>query len=256
VLPLRGTPNEYNCYGTITSEKSRTSTQEATQLIQRALSDPEPFAWAGEHYQFPVVAVWPRTVQQPFPPMYYSGNNLESAKYAGAHRLGMCTSFLPPPVVAETVAAYLTEAARMGWQPTLDQVVHRNHIVVAETAAEAAAMEANFMPAHRRKVMANNMKANRGATEAVVMAEWAARFEGGKLLFAGTPDMIVEQIEAFHAQTGVGLLDLIFGSGLLAPAAVRRSIELFGQEVLPRIRHIGQTSSAPQPVAVGQGAEA
>jgi alkanesulfonate monooxygenase SsuD/methylene tetrahydromethanopterin reductase-like flavin-dependent oxidoreductase (luciferase family) len=256
VLPLRGTPNEYNCYGTISSEKSRAITQEATQLIQKALSDPQQFAWAGEHFQFPIVAIWPRTVQQPFPPMYYSGNNLESARYAGAQHLGMCTSFLPPPVVAETVAAYRAEAGAAGWQPTLDQIVHRNHIVVAETAADAAALEANFMPAHRRKVMANNMKANRGATEAVVMEEWAARFEGGKLLFAGTPDMIVEQIEAFHAHTGVGVLDLIFGSGLLAPAAVRRSIELFGQEVLPRIRPMGQSLSTPQPVAVGQGAGA
>ena len=256
VLPLRGTPNEYNCYGTISSEMSRAITQEATQLIQKALSDPQPFAWEGEHFQFPIVAIWPRSIQQPFPPMYYSGNNLESARYAGVQRLGMCTSFLPPPVVAETVAAFLAEAAAAGWQPTLDQIVHRNHIVVAETAAEAATLEAHFMPAHRRKVMANNMKANRGATEAVVMAEWAARFEGGKLLFAGTPDMIVDQIEAFHAQTGVGVLDLIFGSGLLAPGAVRRSIELFGQEVLPRIRQIGQAPAAPQPEAVGQRAGA
>ena len=68
--------------------------------------------------------------------------------------------------------------------------------------------------------------------------------------------MIVDQIEAFHAQTGVGVLDLIFGSGLLAPGAVRRSIELFGQEVLPRIRQIGQAPAAPQPEAVGQRAGA
>jgi alkanesulfonate monooxygenase SsuD/methylene tetrahydromethanopterin reductase-like flavin-dependent oxidoreductase (luciferase family) len=251
VLPLRGTPNEYNCYGAITPEKSRAITQEATLLIQKTLSDPQPFAWDGEHYQFPVVAVWPRTVQQPFPPMYYSGNNLESARFAGAQRLGMCTSFLPPPVVAETVAAYLAEAAATGWEPTLDQIVHRNHIVVAETATEAAAIEANFLAVHRRKTLADNMKANRGATDAAALAEWAARLERGELLFAGTPDMIVERIEAFHAETGVGVLDLIFGSGLTAPAAVRRGIELFGQEVLPRIRHIGQSTSALEPVAVG-----
>src|SRR5260370_4927935 len=161
--------------------------QEVTRLLEEPVSDPQPFAWEGEHFQFPIVAIWPRSVQQPFPPMYYSGNNLESARYAGAQHLGMCTSFLPPPVVAETVAAYLAETAVAGWQPMLDQIVHRNHIVVAETAADAATLEANFMPAHRRKVMSNNMKANRGATAAVVMAEGAPRVEGGKLLFAGTP---------------------------------------------------------------------
>jgi alkanesulfonate monooxygenase SsuD/methylene tetrahydromethanopterin reductase-like flavin-dependent oxidoreductase (luciferase family) len=244
VLPLRGTPNEYNCYGAITPEKSRAITQEATLLIQKTLSDPQPFAWNGEHFQFPIVAIWPRTVQRPFPPMYYSGNNLESARFAGAQRLGMCTSFLPPPVVAETVAAYRAEAAASGWEPTLDQIVHRNHIVVAETAAEAAALEANFLPVHRRKILADNMKANRGATDATALAEWAARLERGQLQFAGTPDMIVERIDAFHAETGVGVLDLIFAAGLSAPSAVRRSIELFGQEVLPRIRHIGALTPA------------
>ena len=45
--------------------------------------------------------------------------------------------------------------------------------------------------------------------------------------------------------------------GLLPPGAhASGRIELFGQEVLPRIRPIGQSPSAPQPVAVGQGAEA
>jgi alkanesulfonate monooxygenase SsuD/methylene tetrahydromethanopterin reductase-like flavin-dependent oxidoreductase (luciferase family) len=252
VLPLRGTPNEYNCYSAMTPEKSRAMTQEATLLIQKALSNAEPFAWAGEHFQFPLIAIWPRTIQQPYPPMYYSGNNLESARFAGAQRLGMCTSFLPPPVVAETVAAYRAEAAASGWAPTLDQVVHRNYIVVAETAAQAAAIEANFLPVHRRKILADNMKANRGATDAAALAEWAAQLERGQLLLAGTPDVIVERIEAFHQETGVGVLDLIFAGGLSAPSVVRRSIELFGQEVLPRIRHIG--SPVPARTAVGQAA--
>src|SRR5216683_1080258 len=218
VLVLRGTPNEYNCYGAMTPEKSRAMTQEATLLIQKALSDPQPFAWDGEHFQFPMVAIWPRSVQQPFPPMYYSGNNLESARFAGAQRLGMCTSFLPPPVVAETVAAYRAEAATTGWEPTLDQIVHRNHIVVAETAAQAAELEANFLPALLKKNIAANMKANRGVTDAAALAEWAARLERGQLMFAGTPDVIVERIRAFHAETGVGVMDFIFSSGLTAPA--------------------------------------
>jgi alkanesulfonate monooxygenase SsuD/methylene tetrahydromethanopterin reductase-like flavin-dependent oxidoreductase (luciferase family) len=247
VLPLRGTPNEYNSFGQIEAARSRAMTQESTLLIQKALCEPRPFAWDGEFFQFPTIAVWPRAVQQPFPPMFYSGNSMDSARFAGAQQLGMCTSFLPPPVVAQTVATYKEEAASSGagWRPAPDQIVHRNHIVVAETASEAAELEANFLPTPNRKSISANMRANRVASGMdALMNEWATRLEQGKLLFAGTPDVIVERIEAFHDVTGVGVLDFIFSAGLTPPEAVKRSIELFGREVLPRVRHIGAPTPA------------
>ena len=42
----------------------------------------------------------------------------------------------------------------------------------------------------------------------------------------------------FQASTGVGVLDLIFSGGITPRDAVRRSIDLFGREVLPRIREL------------------
>src|SRR5437868_6707516 len=79
VLPLRGTPNEFNVYVPVEAARTQSMTQEATRLIRKALSEPEPFAWDGDYYHFPRVAVWPRTLQRPYPPMYFSGNSLNSA---------------------------------------------------------------------------------------------------------------------------------------------------------------------------------
>jgi alkanesulfonate monooxygenase SsuD/methylene tetrahydromethanopterin reductase-like flavin-dependent oxidoreductase (luciferase family) len=255
VLPLRGTPNEYNVYGTVTTEKSRAMTHEAILLIRKALTETTPFSWEGEHFQFPRIAIWPRPVQQPTPPMFSSGNNLDSATFAGANRLGMCTSFLPPPAVALTTEAYNEQAASAGWQPTADQIVHRNHIVVAESAAEAAELERNFLPTLLRNNIARNIGANRVGTGIdALMAAWAERLQAGHLAFAGTPDMLVEQIREFAEQTGVGVLDFIFTGGQTPPAAVRRSLELFGREVLPRIRAFGKAApptSARTAAAVG-----
>ena len=56
------------------------------------------------------------------------------------------------------------------------------------------------------------------------------------MLFAGGPDRVVERIRKFQASTGVGVIDLIFSGGQIPPEDVRRSIELFGKDVLPRIR--------------------
>jgi len=49
-------------------------------------------------------------------------------------------------------------------QPTPEQIVRRNHIVVAETAAEAAELERNFVPELLRNNIARNISANRIGT--------------------------------------------------------------------------------------------
>ena len=65
------------------------------------------------------------------------------------------------------------------------------------------------------------------------------------MLFAGSPDTVVEQIRAFQETTGAGVLDLVFSSGQNRPEDIQRSIELFGREVLPRVR--GFAASGPTP---------
>lgn len=67
----------------------------------------------------------------------------------------------------------------------------------------------------------------------------AAPFGMGRMLFAGRPDTVVERILSFEASTWVGVINLVFSSGQTCPSDVRRSIELFGREVLPRIREGG-----------------
>jgi alkanesulfonate monooxygenase SsuD/methylene tetrahydromethanopterin reductase-like flavin-dependent oxidoreductase (luciferase family) len=55
------------------------------------------------------------------------------------------------------------------------------------------------------------------------------------MLFAGSPDTVVERLQVFHSITGVGVVDLVFSSAQIDAKDERRSIELFGREVLPRI---------------------
>jgi alkanesulfonate monooxygenase SsuD/methylene tetrahydromethanopterin reductase-like flavin-dependent oxidoreductase (luciferase family) len=66
-LFLRGTPNEFLAYG-VNPQETRARTQEASELVVRALTEPEPFGWEGRYFRFRTVAVWPRVIQQPHPP--------------------------------------------------------------------------------------------------------------------------------------------------------------------------------------------
>jgi alkanesulfonate monooxygenase SsuD/methylene tetrahydromethanopterin reductase-like flavin-dependent oxidoreductase (luciferase family) len=240
VLPLRGTINEFSCYAPIEPAKTKCMTQEATRLIQKALSEPEPFSWEGEFFQFPRVSIWPQPVQRPFPPMYFSGNSFDSAMFAAANRLGVCFSFHSPETVATTLKAYREAAANAGWTPTPEHMVYRGFIVVADTQAEAARLEASFVPPKMVASIEANKRYQLSTNGAAKPDQGPVGFGLGRLLFAGTPDMIVERIRAFHEATGVGVLDFIFTAGNTPREAIRRGIDLFGQEVLPRIHEIGR----------------
>jgi alkanesulfonate monooxygenase SsuD/methylene tetrahydromethanopterin reductase-like flavin-dependent oxidoreductase (luciferase family) len=47
--------------------------REAHDLIVRAWSAREPFAWNGKFWKFPVVNLWPRPIQQPKPVVWVPG---------------------------------------------------------------------------------------------------------------------------------------------------------------------------------------
>src|SRR5581483_9430714 len=85
VALLRGVPNEFVAYG-IPEEETRPRVQEGVELILKAWTEPEPFAWNGRFHQLDHVAVWPRPLQQPHPPVLLSANSPESAQFAARMR--------------------------------------------------------------------------------------------------------------------------------------------------------------------------
>jgi len=252
VFLLRGTPNEFTTYH-INPDETRARTEEAVALIVRALTEPRPFGWEGRYFRFPTVAIWPGPTQRPHPPIFSSGNSLESAAFAARQRHGLAISFRPPAGVAEAVSHYKAECERQGWQPSPDQILYRGFIAVAESDAEAEALRARFAASRGGARPAGGNGAARPANG--VFADANAKHEDGagrggegfglgSLQFWGSPDALVEQIRAFHEQTGVGVLDLIFTGG---PPVVEKALRLFAREVLPRIREIGVDAADTAP---------
>jgi alkanesulfonate monooxygenase SsuD/methylene tetrahydromethanopterin reductase-like flavin-dependent oxidoreductase (luciferase family) len=245
VLLLRGTPSEFRAYEPIDPALTQEKTQAATRLVRKALTDTAPFAWQDEFFNYPNIAIWPRPLQQPLPPMYFSGNSLNSAEFAARERLGLCISFHRPEAVAGIVAHYRAEARRAGWEPTPDQIVYRGFGLVADTDARAAELEAIFLPPHQRFLLDGPVPGPQGNGGAKIadldkskLAD-AMPFGMGRMLFAGSPQTVVERLKVFQSLTGVGVVDLVFSSAQITVEDEQRSIELFGREVLPRIHSFG-----------------
>jgi alkanesulfonate monooxygenase SsuD/methylene tetrahydromethanopterin reductase-like flavin-dependent oxidoreductase (luciferase family) len=240
VLFLRGTANEFFTYDTDPA-KSRAMIEEGIDLILKAWTEPHPFSWAGEHYKFNTVSVWPRPHQEPHPPVFASGLSSESMAYAAKRRLGIAMSFAPPEAVAALVAQYRAACAKEGWEPTPAQVIYRGHAHVAESddAAESS-MKAHFdLQSKESARMEAEMQASaaKDARPEHVRAAWQP---GGKApplairpYFVGSPNTVLSQIEALR-RCGVGVLDTNFNVG--ASAQRLEAMRLFGERVLPEIR--------------------
>ena len=244
---LRGTPNEDQVYG-VNPAEGRGRMLEGMDLILKALTEPQLFSWEGRYYNFRTVAVWPRPVQQPHPPVLVATRNDETVQCAAENRLGLGVSFLPVEQMAKITDKYLDWCAGSGWRPEPDQILYRGSIYLAETDKQAEDWFTNVRGAKPapaiplRPTVAQAIQAARSGEEFNLRNISAGSAQGDVagaaigLSFIGGPDTVVNQIKAFHDQCGAGVVDLFFQQPSVGHGGVMKEIELFGREVLPSIR--------------------
>ena len=237
LLFLRGTPYELRAFS-INLDEARAMTQEATLLITKALTDPQPFSWQGKYYNYHNISVWPGLMQRSHLPLFSSGNSFESATFAASQRHGLALSFTPLSYVAQIISHYRAEAAAHGWEPREDQIVYRGNLIATDTDEEAQQLATQLAAqGHLRRSPSgpgSPATSHEGVGPAVNLLSTAQ--------FCGSPRTLVEQMRALHA-LGVGVVDLIIPANLLSQKQVLSALELMGKEVLPRIHEFGGTGS-------------
>jgi alkanesulfonate monooxygenase SsuD/methylene tetrahydromethanopterin reductase-like flavin-dependent oxidoreductase (luciferase family) len=249
-LFIRGTPNEHLTYAVDASrpERTREVTQEGVRLILKAWTEPEPFSWRGEYFQFEHVAVWPRGLQEPHPPVFYSGNSFESIEFAATHRLNIAIGFSPAPVVAEHIQYYKARAREAGWEPADENVLYRARVLVAEDDEQALSI-VNRSSTSPRPATTTTEPAGNGSTSRAPQAppNLAAGQGGGNpgvggFQFYGHPRTIVEQVRRFH-EIGVGILDIAFAPDAYGRGGTLKAMEAFAS-VLPAIQGMTRQGAA------------
>ncbi len=201
VLFLRGVPNEMRTYDGGEPADPRGATQEGIDLILKAWTAPEPFAWEGEHHRYGLVSIWPQPFQRPHPPVFGSGNSEESVVFAAQRRLGLAISFAPVEQVARAVSLYRAEAEKAGWSPGPDQVLYRAVAEISESDAAAPSPQGGegiFRP-----------------------------------FFFGGPKRVIGQVESLRA-AGVGVVDMAFAG--IDHARALAAVDILGEAILPTLR--------------------
>jgi alkanesulfonate monooxygenase SsuD/methylene tetrahydromethanopterin reductase-like flavin-dependent oxidoreductase (luciferase family) len=134
---VRGIGAEYHSSG-VNPAFSQARFAEAHDLIVRAWTEPGPFAYAGKHYQFRYVNVWPRPYQSPHPPIWIPSQGSSSTiRWAARMRYTYCQTLSPIAAVARFFQLYRDEADKAGYEASADQLAWSNTIYVGETDKKA-----------------------------------------------------------------------------------------------------------------------
>jgi alkanesulfonate monooxygenase SsuD/methylene tetrahydromethanopterin reductase-like flavin-dependent oxidoreductase (luciferase family) len=133
----RGIPREYNVYKVPLAE-SRARFEEAWEIIYRAWTE-EVFSYEGRFWSYRDVAIWPRPVQQPHPPVWVpvSGSK-ETIEWAGRYNIPITPGLVPTRGLREDIIRYYARClAQHGHALTPDHLVIQASAYVAESRAQA-----------------------------------------------------------------------------------------------------------------------
>ena len=243
-------PAEFRGYR-VPQEESRERFDEAVEIMQRAWTE-ERFSYDGRFFKVPEVSVIPKPVQRPHPPLYRVCVSKDGIENTALRGWPMLNSVLFGPV-GQLVAnrdIYVETLKKSGRSlAEIASLLSRwgvsRQIYVADTDAKALAeakdAELWYQESFRRFVVPDRIEDAHPSLQPGfrAMAERLSKvtWEGlvAETLAFGSPDTVARHIDEMR-ELGVGQVMCWMNFGGLSQDKVRRSMELFAREVMPRFK--------------------
>ena len=247
-------------YGVVPIEQ-RGRWREAIDLMIKAWTAEEFFAWNGKYFQLPKVNLWPRPVQKPHPPILVPGA-ASSSTWDYCHERDLPYAYLTYFGMrsAENVLdRFWDRAAHHGRDANPYRAASIQLVGVAETdqqAEEEYGKHAEYFY-HKTLHLPPEYIAPPGYTDykSLVnlftsgMLEYtdyskdlkplkAKDFMEKGFVVIGSPATVREQLEDMTKRLNLGHLMPILQFGSMPHEQAMKNIELFGREVLPHLQNI------------------
>jgi len=255
---VRGIPPEYIWYG-VNPAESRGRFEEAYELIMTAWTQ-AVWSYEGKFFQLKDCAIWPRPLQQPYPPIWIAARSAESIEWCVKRHLPTAQVYQTTAQIEDTFNYYRKVARDEGWEATPNDFILCRHIYIDETEKKAQeiaepAMRYFFTVFNR----GFNEAINKGAVDQRLVAalttersfnyfregnrerrdfsklDWNGLISTGYLI-AGNPDTVARQILDQMKQIGAGHFMGMFHIGNLHHDKVISSLNLFKKEIVPRLQ--------------------
>jgi alkanesulfonate monooxygenase SsuD/methylene tetrahydromethanopterin reductase-like flavin-dependent oxidoreductase (luciferase family) len=208
--------------------EARSRFSEALEVIERAWTG-VPFTYSGRHFSVPQVAVAPRPVQRPGPPIHLVGISEETLALGAERGLPLLLAAAQSEAeVARTVEGYRRRLEAAGHDPGAVAMPLNRFVYVAETTeaarAEMAPAIADFLD-RPQSVIRDFLGAR--------SAEIGERMLLDEVFICGDADHCAERIERLGDALGVGDVLLTFNYFTLPHERCLESMQRFAEQALP-----------------------
>ena len=258
----RGIPREYQVHNVPLAD-SRARFEEAYDIITRAWTE-EVFSYEGRFWSYKDVAMWPRTVQQPGPPIWVPViGSKESIEFAAKHNLPITPGLGRHSGLRDDIIRfYAKNLAASGHRITPDHLSLGITAYVADSKAQAVKeygphilyfnrtlfSHGNFTETEKQRetgyasaastdyVRPENQRAAANLREDFRHMTMADLERQAETMPMGTADEVAERIIAAADSAGANQVQLALNRGALPHDLFMAQIERFAREVLPRLQ--------------------
>jgi alkanesulfonate monooxygenase SsuD/methylene tetrahydromethanopterin reductase-like flavin-dependent oxidoreductase (luciferase family) len=247
-----GTPTELQGFG-IDPALSKDMWDEAVRIIPRMWRD-EPFSYEGRFFSIPPRNIVPKPVQRPHPPMWVAASSPDTFLQAGERGLGLlCFIIGSPDRLTKRVQSYrdaIRHAEPVG-EFVNEQVAGFTVTLCLDDDAEAraiggpaalwyTAMLGTIVGDWRGQCVPGYEYYSAMSQEATEHAEMdlGSLLENGTYCIGG-PEACIRTIRMYEA-AGVDQILCFMQAGRIPHDKIMRSIELFGEKVIPAVRAGGK----------------
>lgn len=246
---VRGVPQEFLALS-VPLEDARARLQEAWDLIVKAWTEREPFEWRGRYFNYDRVLIWPRPIQQPYPPIVFPADSEDGLAIAASRRVPTGTAYRSLARTRATVERFRALAAQHGWTPTPEDCLFIRNVYVAETnqrARQEVEPHLNYffgrlLSYHRGSMKIMGQSPPPRPTE-VRSAEDLPFYEFDfelcqkeGITIIGDPDYVIREIKAQARELGAGVFMTLLHFGSMPHEMACKNIRLFAEKVLPELR--------------------
>lgn len=222
-------PIETRYYG-VDPDNSSKMMIEAFEVLMRGLQN-RRLDFEGQFYQFKNVPIEVEPLQKPHPPLWYGAGTPQSVERPAATGMSIVTN--APAAVARTLIEHYWKHYKGG--ANRPKTGFTRHLVIADTDEAALAIAKRGY----RRWQASFMKLwlDHGTKPVGVM--YPAEFDGEGMngrAIAGSPQTVLRELQRQVDESGANYVLCRMAFGDLTFEESRRSIELFAEHVMPRLR--------------------
>jgi alkanesulfonate monooxygenase SsuD/methylene tetrahydromethanopterin reductase-like flavin-dependent oxidoreductase (luciferase family) len=261
-----GTPMD-TCFAySMNPSQLRERYYEAHDLVMRAWTEPDPFAFHGRYNQLRYVNPWPRPLQKPHPPIWIpGGGSVETWRWcAEKDYVYSYLSYFGYLAGEATLRGFWNEMERLGKDRNPFRAGFLQFVGVAETTAEAWKLyqepaeyfygrclhlnprwvnPPGYMSEATIRARVQSMVARAAAAQGAITGgpspEIARDFENivkQGYVIVGNPDEVADKLREVATRLNVGQLMLLLQFGNMDKPLTQYNTELFAKRVAPQIR--------------------